>query len=309
MAGAREMRLRMRSVRNITQVTRALEAVSASKVRQAQVAVLGARAYSDRAAAILESLANQPGDVRALHPLLEERPVANIGMLLITSDRGLAGAYNLNMVRMATKFWKEQTVPVRWVTVGNKGRELMVRAGAKIVSEFSSFRRSPSFAEISPVARTLLTDFLAGTVDEVYVASTDFINTLKLQPTIFRLLPMTLDKPENPVAVRSGAKQEYIFEPSAAELLNEILPRFVMVQVFQAVLEAQASEHSARMVAMRNATDNAMEISASQQLAYNKARQLAITSDLLDIAGGVEALSKAAVQPARVNSDTMVLEA
>ncbi|MEY3151312.1 MAG: synthase subunit gamma, partial [Chloroflexota bacterium] len=102
---------------------------------------------------------------------------------------------------------------------------------------------------------------------------------------------------------------EYIFEPSAAELLNEILPRFVMVQVFQAVLEAQASEHSARMVAMRNATDNAMEISASQQLAYNKARQLAITSDLLDIAGGVEALSKAAVQPARVNSDTMVLEA
>lgn len=294
MAGAREMRLRMRSVRNITQVTRALEAVSASKVRQAQVAVLGARAYSDRAAAILESLANQPGDVHALHPLLEERPVANIAILLITSDRGLAGAYNLNMVRAATKFWREQTVPVRWITVGNKGRELMARAGANIVSEFSSFRRSPTFAEISPVARTLLNDFLAGTVDAVYVASTDFINTMKLHPAISRLLPMTLDKPAENSAERSGAKQEYIFEPSAAELLNEILPRFVMVQVFQATLEAQASEHSARMVAMRNATDNAMEISASQQLAYNKARQLAITSDLLDIAGGVEALSKVA---------------
>lgn len=290
MASAREMRLRIRSVKNIAQVTRALEAVSASKVRKAQQAVLATRAYSSKAQEILADLANQPGSPALLHPLLNSRPtVKAIDLILITGDRGLAGAYNSNIVREAYAFSKDQTVPVRWVTVGRKGRDLIFRRRGNIVAEFGNLPATPSSLDIAPVARTVIDDFLNGAVDEVYVAYTDFVNTLKLVPTVKKLLPFS--KVE--MGSHEGTKVPFIYEPSAGELLNTIVPRFAQLLILQSVLESVASEHSARMVAMRNATDNAQDLIGNLTLDYNKARQLAITSDLLDIVGGAEALAKA----------------
>ena len=295
MASVREMRLRIRSVKNIAQVTRALEAVSASKVRKAQQAVLATRAYANKAKEILADLSNQPGSVALLHPLLNARPeVKAIDIILITGDRGLAGAYNANIVREAFLFSREQSVPVRWVTVGRKGRDLIFRRRGNIVAEFTNLSATPTALEIAPIARTAIDDFLSGAVDEVYIAYTDFVNTLKLIPTVRKLLPFTAES----VGAESSmaSKLPFVYEPSAGELLNVIVPRFAQLQVLQAVLESLASEHSARMVAMRNATDNAQDLIGTLTLDMNKARQLAITSDLLDIAGGAEAMAKAAQQ-------------
>ncbi len=299
MPSAREMRLRIRSVKNISQVTRALEAVSASKVRKAQQAVLATRAYSNKAKEILADLSNQPGGPALLHPLLTAHAqVKAIDLILITGDRGLAGAYNANIVREAYLFAREQTVPVRWITVGRKGRDLIFRRRGAIVAEFSNLPAAPTALDIAPIARAVIDDFITGTVDEVYVAYTDFVNTLKLTPTVRKLLPFTADtidaEHSKPTATPAGPKTPFTYEPGAAELLNVIVPRFAQLQVLQAALESVASEHSARMVAMRNATDNAEALVDTLTLDYNKARQLAITSDLLDIVGGAEALAKAA---------------
>jgi F-type H+-transporting ATPase subunit gamma len=289
MASAREMRLRIRSVKNIKQVTRALEAVSASKVRRAQQAVLATRAYSSKAQEILADLTNQPGSPALLHPLLNSRPtVKAIDLILITGDRGLAGAYNSNIVRESFAFSKEQTVPVRWITVGRKGRDLIFRRRGNIVAEFGNLPAAPSSLDIAPVARTVIDDFLSGTVDEVYVAYTNFVNTLKLVPTVMKLLPFS----QAEMGGHAGSAIPFIYEPTAGELLNVIVPRFAQLLVLQALLESVASEHSARMVAMRNATDNAEELINNLTLDYNKARQLSITSDLLDIVGGANALAQ-----------------
>ena len=293
MASLREMRLRIRSVKNIAQVTRALEAVSASKVRKAQQAVLATRAYSSKAREILANLSNQPGGPALLHPLLNARPaVKAMDVILITGDRGLCGAFNSNIVREAFYFSRQQTVPVRWVTVGRKGRDLMFRRRGNIVAEFTGLPATPGTKEIAPIARTVIDDFLNGAADEVYVAYTNFVNTLKLVPTVRRLLPFSAESVGEAEA-HTESKLPYLYEPSAGELLNVIVPRFAQLQILQAVLESLASEHSARMVAMRNATDNAGELVDNLTLDYNKARQLSITSDLLDIVGGAEALMKA----------------
>jgi len=297
LASAREMRLRIRSVSNIAQVTRALEAVSASKVRRAQAAVQSSRDYARRVVAVMHRIGEHSGG--ATHPLLVPRDsVENIGLALISSDRGLAGAYNMNITRAALEFAQQKTQLIRWVTVGYKGRDLVYARGANIVSDFPSFRNSPKFTEVTPIARVLLDDFLNGMVDEVYVAYTDYVNTLRQTTRVERLLPLAPEPlPDEGGGAEKGgidgAAVGYTFEPEPEELLGAILPRFTQVQVFQAVLESLASEHSARMVAMRNATDNANDLSNALRLAYNQARQLAITSDLLDIAGGAEALRQA----------------
>ncbi len=297
------MRLRMRSVKNISQVTKALEAVSASKVRKAQQAVLNTRAYAGKAYQVLQHLGTQPGTAASLHPLLAKHEVVkNITVVLITSDRGLCGAYNTNMVRAAMAFVREhKDVPVKFIAVGKKGRDLLLRRKQTIIGEFVNLPGNPSFANISPIGRMAVEDFLANRTDEVYLGYTDYVNTLRQEPRFKLLLPL---KPEGEGAQEAtgrtaaqlapkGPAAAYIYEPSQEGLLDVIVPRFTELQVYQAVLEAQASEHSARMVAMRNATDSAKDLLGSLQIQYNKARQLSITSDLLDIVGGVEALAKA----------------
>ena len=296
MANAREMRLRIRSVGNIAQVTRALEAVSASKVRKAQASVEASRDYARRVASVLGRIgAYSQGST---HPLLVPRDkVENIAILLISSDRGLAGPYNMNVTRAALEFAQEKSQQTRWVTLGQKGRDLAYVRGANIVGDFSSFKSSPSFSDVTPIARVLIDDYLDEVVDEVYVAYTDYVNTIRQDTRVVRIMPMitgNFEDNENTQASMDNESQVgYTYEPEPEELLEAILPRFTQVQVYQSVLESLASEHSARMVAMRNATDNANELSGALRLAYNKARQLSVTSDLLDIVGGAEALQQA----------------
>jgi len=298
------MRLRMRSVKNISQVTRALEAVSASKVRRAQQAVLATRPYASKAFQVLQHLGMQPGTATSLHPLLAKREaIQNIIVVFITSDRGLCGAYNTNILRHTLNFAREQTAPVKFIAVGRKGRDMLLRRRRPLVAEFINLPGNPKFTDVSAIGGLAVEEFLTGRADEVYLAYTDYVNTLRQDPKVRKLLPLEPERRrledgldehlERRLVAPSGPAAAYIYEPSQEGLLDVIVPRFTAIQIFQAILEAMASEHAARMVAMRNATDSAKELLGTLQLQYNKARQLSITSDLLDIVGGVEALAKA----------------
>jgi F-type H+-transporting ATPase subunit gamma len=294
MANAREVRLRIRSIKNIAQVTRALQAVSASKVRKAMQAVMNTRPYASKAWQVLTHIAGQPGR-QNLHPLLTTRDeINNILVVLITGDRGLAGAYNTNIVRAASVRFDKSPVPVRYVTVGRKGRDLMIRRRKTIDAEFSNLPAAPAFADVSAIGRLAVAEYLEGRVDEVYLAYTDFINMGRQIPDIKKLLPLEVDSGHERVQSFGQSAKEigaaYIYEPGQMQILDEIVPRFTALQVYQAILESLASEHAARMVAMKNATDAAKELAGALQLEYNKSRQQTITNEMLDIVGGAEAL-------------------
>ena len=298
MASAREMRLRIRSIKNISQVTRALEAVSASKVRKAVAAVTATRAYATKAWQVLEHIARQPGRAN-LHPLLARRPVIhNVLVVVVSGERGLAGAYNSNIFRFVIQHFNSGEAPVRYIAVGRKGRDMLLRRHKQVVAEFAGLPAAPSFADVSAIGHMAVDEFLNGEADEVYLAYTNFVNMGRQEPAIKKLLP--LEVADETGRVQDYAHQHlsaaYIYEPNEEELLDEIIPRFTALQVYQAILESLASEHAARMVAMSNATENAIELVSHLELEYNKARQQTITSDLLDIAGGAEALAKTMAQ-------------
>ncbi|NJL92793.1 MAG: ATP synthase F1 subunit gamma [Anaerolineae bacterium] len=296
MAGVREIKRRIQSVKNISKVTRALEAVSASKARRAQQRAERSRAYAQAAWEILVNLSGQPGT--SDHPLLANpTETRQVDIVLITSDRGLAGSYNLNIIRRAEEFAAQMDVPVRWVTIGRKGRDYLLRRRYNVVAEFTQLSDEMRLRDLAPIGELLVSDFLGGVSQEIFIAYTDFINTLTQRPAVMELLPLSpysedrvgseFIKKEPPQTI---INREYVYEPSANAILDEIVPRFVTLNLYQAALEARASEHAARMVAMRNASDNAGVLVEGLTLEYNKARQLAITSEILDIVGGVEAL-------------------
>ncbi len=300
MASLREIKRRIRSVKNIMQITMALEAVSASKVRRATSMVLASRAYANAAMEMLLNIASANKGPVPLHPLLTKREnVGNISIVLMTSDRGQCGAYNSNIIRVARAFAQRTGKPIRWVAVGRKGRDTLIRMGENVVAEFTGLPPWMTIADIRPIAQVLMDDFLGGNVDETYIAYTDFINQLTQRPRVQQLFPLLPGELEDVGAAPDYMKilnapttqvPDYIFEPSASGILDEIVPKFTQTVVYQALLESLASEHSARMVAMRNASDNARELSGVYQLSYNKARQAAITAEILDIVGGSEAL-------------------
>lgn len=298
MASAREMRLRIRSVKNISQVTRALEAVSASRVRKAESRVKATRPYATKAWQVLRHLALQPAR-DYLHPLLTQRnDVKRILVVLITGDRGLAGAYNGNVVRFASEHFAQVDAQVSYVMVGRKGRDMMYRRGVDILAEFSSIPAEPTFADVSAIGHLVIDEFLAGRVDRVSLVYTDFVNLIRQVPRVQNLLPLEfadeiINKDLHFESQAAGPQPAYTYEPSAEEIIDRIVPRLTELQVFQAILESQASEHAARMVAMRNATDNAIELIDALQLEYNKARQQTITAEMLDIVGGAEVVGKA----------------
>jgi F-type H+-transporting ATPase subunit gamma len=284
LATVREIRRRIKSVKNIAQVTRAMQAVSASKMRRAQEAVLATRPYAQCAWTLLTHLAAQRRETEEMHPLLQERPVDKVAMVLLTSDRGLCGAFNTNIIRQALEYIEALPVPVDVVAVGRKGRDIMLRRGQSLVAEFSDLPAQPTLADLTPIARIVLDGFLDGTYD-----------------TVKRLLPLTPTEMEKQAmaeyveeaTLETVEVPEYIYEPDPRTILDTVVPRFTELQVYQAVLESIASEHSARMVAMRNATENAEALTQDLQLTYNKARQRAITREIMDIAGGAEALAQA----------------
>lgn len=298
MANAREVKGRIRSVKNIAQITRALEAVSASRVRRAQERVSSSRHYAEKAWEILLNIQEATkGSVP--HPLLSEREeVQNVMIVVITSDRGLAGAYNSNVLRVVQRFERRSDLPVQYVAVGKKGRDTLIHSGKNIVAEFSDLPAEPTVADISPIAQLAVEAFLSGDVDEVLIAYTDFINMLTQRPVVLPWLPLTPHSEAERVAEEyvkevpsvSDMDTDYEYEPSAAAVVDEIVPRFTELQLYQALLEAQAAEHAARMNAMRSATDNASQLVDDLTLEYNKARQAAITNEILDIVGGASAL-------------------
>lgn len=297
----REVKNRIKSVKNISQITRALEAVSASRVRRAQARALASRAYAEKAWEILLNVQKASAG-QASHPLLMEREKINkIMIVLISSDRGLAGSYNTNIIRVAQRFGERMGKPVEYVTLGRKGRDTMFREGADIVAEFTDLPAELRISDIAPITRLAIDAFMSGEVDAVLIAYTDFVNMLAQRPVVLPWLPLTTHSEANRVAgefikdmpqVTEGSLS-YDYEPSAAALLDEIVPRFTELQLYQALLEAQASEHAARMAAMRNATDNATQLVGDLTLDYNKARQASITNEILDIVGGANALQQA----------------
>lgn len=300
MPSTREIRRRIRSVKNISQVTRAMQMVAASKMRRAQEQVLATRPYAEKAWEMLTHLAAQRGVDEEAHPLLEPREKLDlIGIVLITADKGLCGSYNHNMIQATWRYIQELPYPVELITVGKRGRDAMWRLGQKIGAEFSDLPPQPGILDIAPIARTAMDGFISGHYDAVYLAHTDFINTLLQRPAFWQLLPIhplrlgvtPISEYRGDVTAPPGA--EYLYEPDQRTILDTLLPRFTELQIYQAVLESLASEHSARMVAMRNATENANELVDDLTLTYNRARQEAITKEMLDIVGGAEALTQA----------------
>jgi F-type H+-transporting ATPase subunit gamma len=276
-----------------------MQAVAASRMRRAQEAALATRPYAQRAWTLLTHLAAQRGETEEMHPFLQVRTVKRVALVLLTSDRGLCGAFNSNIIRQALEYIKALPVPVDVVAVGRKGRDAMLRRGQSLVAEFSDLPAWPLLLDVTPCTRIVLDGFLDGTYDAVWLAYTDFINTFRQEPVVKRLLPLTPTEMEKQAMVEYVDKAEaikvpeYIYEPDPRTILDTVVPRFTELQVYQAVLESIASEHSARMVAMRNATENAEALTHDLQLTYNKARQQSITSEIMDIAGGAEALAQA----------------
>jgi F-type H+-transporting ATPase subunit gamma len=264
-----------------------MEMVAASKMRRAQMNALAGRPYADKMRQMLADLAESIESLRleAPHPLLERRLVERVALVLVSTDRGLCGGLNANLNRHAASFALENgEVEVKAVAVGRKGRDFLLRAGIPVMAEFTNMGDYPSFDDIRPIARLLMDEYTSGGVDGVYLIFPLFVNTMVQQPEVRQVLPI-----EVPRGASAGSL-EYIYEPSPTEVFQELLPRYVQRQVYEVILEKSASEQSARMVAMRSATDAAKEMVQDLTLTYNKVRQDSITKELLDIAGGAEAL-------------------
>ena len=277
----RVIRRRIRSIQSTAKITRAMEMIAASKMRQAQLRVLAARPYAEKMHEVVAHLAAQAEPGEELHPLLQRREVKRIGVVHIAADRGLCGGLNANVNRMTVNFILEKSMPAALIAIGRRGRDFMSRYGQDILAEFTQLGDQPSLLDTIPISRVVIDDYANETIDQVYLAYTQFITTVNQQPMLQELLPIEPAKMERPEDL------QYIYEPSAPAVLDRLLPRYVEMQVYHAILESIASEQSARMVAMRNATDNANDMIEDLTLILNKARQELITNELLDIAGGV----------------------
>jgi F-type H+-transporting ATPase subunit gamma len=282
MASQREIRRRIAAVKNIKQITRAMQFVAASKLKRAQDATLAARPYSQKIDELLADLAVVIGPED--HPLLVRREGGKRLIVLITSDRGLAGPFNTNTIRFAAQEITEHSGDMAVVTVGRKGRDAMRRSRVPMEAHFEGFGDRPTFADVLPLARLITDDYLAGTYSRVDIVFSQFVSTLTQRPAIDNLLP--IEPAEDTEGIPGN---QFIFEPNPGSVLEQLLPRYIAARLFQAVLESKASEESSRMVAMRNATDNAEDLIQDYTLAYNKVRQANITREMIEIASGAQA--------------------
>ena len=298
MPSTREVRRRIRSVKNTAQITKAMQMVASSKMRRAQERVEQARPYAEQIRALVSRLANATGeDLGEGVALLRRRPVRNIGIVDITPDRGLCGALpsNINRKALSTALEQQnklvqdgqQRPDIEFVAVGRKGRDFIIRTQQHLIAEYVNLGDRPSLGDASAIAEVAVDAFLKGEVDVVYLVYPRFVNTVSQVPTAVQLLPV------QPPSVEENQERktvEYIYEPDARSIFEALLPRYVDVLVYQALLETIASFYSAQMVAMKNATDNANELVQDLTLAYNKARQASITTQILEVVSGAGAL-------------------
>jgi len=291
MPSTRDIRRRIKSVKNTAQITKAMQMVASSKMRRAQLAALAGRPYASLMNDILGAVTAGAGDFS--DPLMEKRPVRKRAVILVSTDKGLCGALNSNLLREAGRFDKDTTV---YVAAGRKGAQFIARVKRQLAAEFT-YKDAPQFTEARAISKFAQDLFLKGEVDRVDVLYTNFINTLTQKPEVRQLLPIgSITGVEAGVEGDSKApalkrsEVEYLFEPSAAGVLGNLLPHYLNFQVYQYLLEAKASEHSARMVAMKNATDNAKQLIKDLTLEYNKLRQANITKELLEITSAAMAM-------------------
>ena len=283
MASLRVIRRRIRSIQNTSKVTRAMEMVAASRMRHAQSSVIATRPYSAKIREVIAHLSTKNKTDEQINPLLETRTVENTQVIQLTPDRGLCGGLHSNLNRTAIEFYSQRKTSTEIIAVGKKGRDFMLRHGPTIKAEFTDMPDRPQLSDILPIATIAINDYTAGTVDEVHIVYPKFISIMNQEILVEKLLP--IEPPED------GKDNDFIYEPNPKAVLSTLLPRFIEMQIYQAMLELVASEQSARMVAMRNATENANEIVDDLTLELNKARQESITSELLDIISGVAALA------------------
>jgi len=287
MATTREIRRRIRSVRNVEQITRAVQLVASSKMRRAQERVLAARPYSEELIKLLSRLASQAEGQEDL-PLMRSRPVRKVGILVVTPDKGLAGALSANVNRRAGQLALELRresgahLPITFIAVGRKGRDFLRRTQQPMIAEFTGLGDRPSTSDMRAIAQVIKDAYLNEDVDAVYLVYPRFVSTVVQTPTVVQILPV--QPPED--AAEEGSAPQYIFEPDAETILGALIERYVETLIYQPLLETVASFYSAQMVAMKNATDNASELLGDLTLTYNKARQTAITTQILEVVSG-----------------------
>lgn len=284
MANTQVLRRRIHSVENTAKICKAMEMMSTAKMKRTQDRAIAGRPYAEKIGQVIANLSTRVADSEDTSPLLKRRDVRKIVIVHFTTDRGLCGGLNANTNRLVAEFILRQHVPVVLIAVGRKGRNFMLRAGQTIRAEFTGLHDKPTLLDIMAISRIVIDAYTKGEVDMIYLAYPRFITTMQQSPTMEALLPI---EQRNAKTSRPG---DYIYEPDSESVINELLPRFVDMKIYHALLELIASEHSARMVAMRNASDSAMDVLEDLTLTLNKARQESVTNEICDISGGAEAL-------------------
>lgn len=287
MAVGKEIRLKITSIKNTQKITRAMEMVAASKMRKTQDRMQATRPYSRKIAQIIRHLASANPEYR--HPYTIARPVQRVGVILVSSDRGLCGGLNANLFRLTLRKmreWSGNGVGVRLSVIGQKGTSFFNSIGAELIAQATRLGDRPHLEDIIGVIKAMLDEYAEGKVDEIYLLYNEFVNTMTQKPSLIKLLPVSPDD----LAEEMKGQWDYIYEPDAKEVLDQLLIRYVESLVFQGLVENNACEQSARMVAMKSASDNAGKLIKELQLIYNKARQAAITQEIAEIVGGAAAV-------------------
>lgn len=287
MAGAKEIRNKIASVKNTQKITGAMQMVAASKMRKAQDRMAASRPYAVTMRKVIGHIAL--GSLEYKHPYLEERDVKRVGYIIISTDRGLCGGLNINLFKAllkSLKEWRDQKVEADFCVVGSKGASFFRSNGGNVVAAISKLGEEPSINDLIGSVKVVLDAYAEGRIDRLYLVSNKFVNTMTQKPEVQQLLPLAASDAQG---VQKGL-WDYVYEPDAQQLLDALLVRYIESQVYQAVVENSACEQAARMIAMKNATDNAGDLIKDLQLVYNKARQAAITQEISEIVGGAAAV-------------------
>ncbi len=288
MAGAKEIRSKIASIKNTQKITRAMEMVAASKMRKTQERMRASKPYATKIYDVVKHIARANSEYR--HAFMVEREIKRVGLIVVTSDRGLCGGLNANLLRETIRTmqaWKNTGLEIDLSVIGRKGQAFFKRVGGHIVASVDQIGDTPGVKDIIGVVRVMLDAFYQGKIDALHIVYNEFVNTMTQDPTVKQLLPLPVSEADSEVL---GHHWDYIYEPDAKELLDALLERYIELQAYQAVVENIACEQAAKMIAMKSATDNAGELIKEFQLAYNKARQAAITQELAEIVGGADAL-------------------
>lgn len=291
MAGSKEIRTKIKSVENTRKITKAMEMVAASKMRKAQERMRMARPYAEKIRNVTAHLSQANSEYK--HPFIVKREkVSNVGLIVVSSDKGLCGGLNTNVLRMSLnqmKTWETEGKQIAVSAIGNKGFGYMNRIGANVKSHVTGLGDTPHLEKLIGTIKVMLDAYIAGEIDQLFIGYTRFINTMKQEPVMVQLLPLSSEQLDTTATTAKG-HWDYIYEPDASVVIDELMTRYVESMIYHAVAENMASEQSARMVAMKAASDNAKTVIGELKLVYNKARQAAITKEISEIVGGAAAV-------------------